>query len=409
MSLHVSDRSRLVAGWARCPRLRYLTYHHNNTGYVTKERGIDLAFGTLIHDTLANVVTTAYEVKDDTKKIEYFKDFISSGATHFALLMSDEDPRHTREMVFLYRCLIWGFIRTQLPWIITKYDIVQVEKEEFIILGCTCGLGAVGSREVHDNRGCNGVAFLTRSDLILSDRSDGTEVNLDYKTAGSFGFSWEKKFEDSVQQTTQCLGYEQRTGRKIHSSYILGLLKGRAVLNEETGKKEIDSPFLKVYYRASLAPGMPDDIKLSAFYKDAEGNNRRATESKGYVWTSVWDTRFARQFDNDADLAENWVFWLDEEDVARQFKLVGPLPRMDDSILEGLKKSIFHHEDQIRNNLVVIKDNPEDIGLLDAYFPRTWECRKYGNDYLCAYYMVCKEKIGMDDTRYQIRIPHHEE
>jgi hypothetical protein len=80
----------------------------------------------------------------------------------------------------------------------------------------------------------------------------------------------------------------------------------------------------------------------------------------------------------------------------------------------------IHLESSVRENLTVIHEALAQVGydwthddiqnLLDAYFPQSWDCQRFGKRYACAMVPICHHHPGWQDPfsiGFVNRRPHH--
>ena len=426
-TLGLTDRSRFSAGMGRCPRLRFNHYHSGPDGYgqVRRSSSIPLVTGNRCHLAITDSILTGDAPKSIRDSVASYRREAAAGG-----LMDLIAPVQKAELQYLIdeqACLIeglaWGFMEHVYPWIMEMFEILYIEREEEIIVGCTCGLVEAGSPEDHDARGCEGTIVATRPDMILRAKADKSLCILDLKTAGGISVAWKKQWEEEVKQLALgAMVAEARIGEPIHNAYIIGLNKGPrpGSFNPATGMKDgprrQDSRFCYAYYRAAVPPFNEPDWKMSYRYVDEDGKNRMATPSKGYEKIPIWEAELG---EDGASSIEYWVrHKMPPEDVKSQFEVLGPLPIVR-HLAKHLKIALGPYESDWRQKIWTIYNasqanapgSDDFIEVLDELAPQSWECYRYAG--YCQFNDICKEREGYrrfflgEHEDYGPRRPHH--
>lgn len=223
--LKVTDSTR-YAEWFRCPEKRRLYSEEGGTGIISREEGVDTAFGSLVHDAVESML---------------LGHGWASQAAHFADECSlqdwgrtlDDEPRST-EMAWLGVGLIHAF-GMHLPLIKSTYNIHAIEQEFVLPLG-------------------KGVVWCTRPDAIL-ERADGSQFNCNIKTMGYMD-DVVKHFEYSVQMFMEARAVRLSRGQPVQGTVVIALNKGKKAGplkgDREKGRTQgyrRDSPFTYVWFK----------------------------------------------------------------------------------------------------------------------------------------------------------------
>ena len=416
------DRSRVKAGH-HCQRERFWEYHSYN-GYGIRKVGeaVPLATGIYVHEALAGVLEIcqrqgytevphpadwAAEVQavlgkviskyDQVVKARGFTDDILSGQVQATL----------QEQQALVIGLLWGWIRTTLPWVLAEFNIIAIEQEYTYVIGCSCGLGnGVGEVSDHVLRDCLGMMKMTRPDVILERKSDGQLGYHEFKTAAQVGYSWEQEWKDNIQFALGALGAERIIGREVSHYYIHALIKGSRV------KKDQDD---------SSSPRIQNSGLVYRWYRPGVPPVRKPEwKALGGRWPGKdWDKIPIPQ-----DEVADWAYsGLDEEAVSKMFRIFGPYDRptwLIGQVIEQIeaneeswREKLDHYWGEAQDEIDRTGEPlppAENVSLLNRIFIPSWDCYKYGSK--CQFFDLCHQVGGMwmdpvGSGQYAPRRPHH--
>lgn len=444
--LHLVDRSRILKRWTNCARARYLEYHaEGGYGIRSKKQSMPLATGQHIHKPIENILRPLIGagVKDyrpnDPLVRKQVRGIIEDATSSYTKLVHaggwlDEDEgdsvlRLLEEQLKLVEVATWGYARLKVGALLEEFEIVEVEDETVYVLWCSCGLGdGVGTATEHASRDCNGIGLMLRPDVILKRRSDGAHCNVNFKSgADPEARGQRKKFEENVQFALETIGAEAKIGKPIDFGYVHWINKGKRLRKEYdpatrkyVGPKLQMSPLLYTWFRDANPPFGDRDWK-------PEGDGRKL-KSQGYEQIGFWNTPVVRP--DGWTQAEAWVWALDEELVAKQFPILGPLPTPR-ALVPNLLEGIAADEDKLLNSLLDIYEkklevaqregeeivpyletHPEVVSVLNRTFPQSFDCVNFFGK-VCQFVDICKPKApGMVDLlglgAFELRRPHHD-
>lgn len=460
--LFLTDRSRIVNGWGRCRRRRWIEYHSAHTGFGVrpKKNAIPLITGISAHKVLELIFrwVLGNPLPNGAQQLpprDVIRDFIITATQQYIQKVSGrgfldapttDTERILREQCALLEGMIWGACRTVLPSILLEYKVVLVEEEHVLVLSCTCGLGdMVGRQHQHDARGCQGIGLMTRGDLILARWVDGALTYLDFKTDGDVNkWNWAEQFGVSIQGPLVIAAAEAYHDVQLTGGFmVLGLHKGwrRSEQEEdEFGDKHVteasakmkvqDSPFIYAFRRPANPPNWDEEWRSAWRWKGPDINQKtgelagHTLQGKGFEKAPVWEAEFPMRPPGWSPI-EYWVEAMPEGKVAKQFKLAGPFvttPVERQSILNGL----IAEEQAWRERLWKIYEavvaasekaptanplgNAAVIKVLDEQAPQTRECWRWNK--VCEMYEICKMgQVWLDPVgsgQYELRRPHHD-
>lgn len=383
----LTDRSRYVMGLEHCQMARYFQYHwappghDQDRGIVSKSKSPDLLFGSAVHLAVEFMFKAykAYKKLDDEPMLEWLK---------LVRVELDKELRgvlpgsQREELVELFWALSWAFYKNYFPWILAKYDVVDVEREELYNL--------------------TDVVQMSKPDLLLRSKATGKLIIPDFKTAKIADDREMKQYMVSVQHMAGVLGVEQRLNEAVHEYLVFFLLKGlkRAEYNTDTrsydGPTTYNSPLIYGYYDP-----VRDDWKAKYSYKTmVKGKIVTKTIGKGYNKLPVWS--------HYPGGTPAWYEFLANDELGQQaiwdsFVVAGPYP-VDRVLLGKFVVGMVSYEREWNKKMQQVKESPDS---LDALVPRSWDCHRYGAP--CQYLDICKDPNNELAVGWGWRRPHHEE
>ena len=429
-TLWLTDRSRYEAGLGYCPRARYLEYHAGESGYGWRLTPVSMpqARGIYIHEGVA-ILLAHLQATEELPEEGTIRTAVKVTVDRYVSVveargLQNLDAGQTvetiiKEQTALLTGCLWVFALEVLPWFHAEYRVVSVEQEEIAVLGCTCGLGdRVGTADLHDARGCQGIGWMSRADCIAEHRLSGRLAYFEIKVAGypQKAEDWETK----IQFSAAVLGVEARLERPIDESWVLNLLTGKREhsYNYETKQKDGElrqqSVLCYGYRKAAPAPGMTEEWAAEYDYIDDAGRNRRL--GKDYKRAGVWE--MDPRLTGGVDPAEYWVRWIGAELRQKQLAILGPLNRQQ-VLLAGFGETLAAEEQRWQATLWHLYDlqtqghgwaSAEFQSALNQLVPQSWQCNKYGQRYGCQFKKLCFRHEGWEEPEangYQVRRPHH--
>lgn len=427
MGLTFTDRSRYVSGISDCMMARFLGYHFMDTGLISSGFSIPLATGSAIHLALEIILKKAQvgpsQVNDLFVRIavdQAIESFTNDLDSSFIGDFGDPAALEyiVKEQGALITGLAWSWYLHYYPDIIKNYDIVSVEEEYETVLKCTCGIGKLGKVEDHAAKDCNGVVLMTRPDVILRNKVTGTLVYLEFKSGASVIYdSYDKRFFDNVQFALGTAAASDALDEPIEQLMVHALHKGRRKKDPEEFGLRQDSPFCYAFVRPENPPVQKMDISPK-YYKVVNGRNWGCTPNRGYTKRAIWEIEFDDKPEDMSNAEYYTRFIIDDETRLENLKTIHPEVNM--FLVDRLKEEIANEEFRWQDRLELIKEtveanegdwySQEVKDLLLILLPRSWNCKKYGDDYPCSYIPYCHEKEqGKDllDNGFIPRTPNH--
>lgn len=446
-ALWLVDRSRIADGRGFCQRARYLNYHSGPTGYgiALKGTSLPLMTGTAAHEGLRPILEWCRDHILEPSGEQPPDEIVRGAIQHAQALygktieargfayMADQPAVQelVQEQNYLIAGLIWAWVIEVLPEVLSRGKVLEVEHDDTYVIACTCGLGnGILAKSDHEARECAGIGFMCKPDFLVETWQTHELEYHEFKTTGADNQTFRDKWEVMIQMFAATLDAERRHHKQVGAVYVHGLLKGRreGEYNYETGKKDgtyrQQSPFCYGYRKPDNPPMEREDWQASYDYQDADGKNRRL--GKAYKKTGIWELPDPAHLG--MDRSEWWVKAIPSEVRRKQLILLGPFVRQEIMVPHFLRE-VIGEEARWRDGLWEIYEgilqtqeqqggtywqawsSPGVQGLLDGLFPRSYECRRYGQRSSCQFETVCFEKEGFADPlgsgRYIERRPHH--
>lgn len=447
--LWLTDNSRRDEGLDRCQRARFLGYHFGPTGYgiQRKAQSIPLATGIYLHQPAAQVYEWVRQ-HDQLPPDEVVREACAGALTEYERVITlrglrglDEGDRLESiiaEQKLLIEGLIWADILTFLPWLHEQCRIVQVEREEVLVCGCTCGLGeGIGEIVDHEQRGCEGIGFQSKPDLVTDYRArPGVYAYWERKTTSSLGEYFETQWETKVQFTAGALGVARRLGIPISEAWVIGYVKGRrqGEYNWETKKNDgvqiQQSPLCYGWRRPSNPPLEQADWQVNYDYVGEDGKNHRLGKAYQKARVSQLAEDVPEVKGSGLSVAEFWTKWMSRETLGRQLSVIGPLQVntvLQADLVEELVAEETRWKDvvwglhevwravapQYQGREQLAWTDPLYQGALRRLVPRNFSgCRRFGKRHECQFSDLCFYREGWQDPlgtgRFIPRRPHHE-
>lgn len=396
---------------------RYLTYHAGPTGYglVRKAESLPLATGKYTHLAMEQLFHHL-RIQDTLPGRPEIRAAIQVGQTEYQRAVDErglagftdnaQAQLQLQEQQTLLAGLVWVAARTILPWIHHTYKILEVEKESVYFLG---------DRQVGQ---------MLRQDVIAEKRETGYLAYFEIKTTGWSNEAWAEQWETKPQLAIGSFGIEERFGKPLLETYIIGLNKGYRK-KDDAGIKHQESPLCYGYRRPSNPPLSPEDWCPSYTWVESTGEVRRASRAhkKAPIWEMTqgdWSIyRDAKLTDPTLTPTEIWADFLPQSVREKQVFLVGPLQPQKAQV-EALKVQILaeeQHWQEVLWELYQIQqqypwESAEVQTAIQRLIPASWNCRPYGKDSQCEFIHHCFRLPGWEDLlatgKYVPRRPHHQ-
>ncbi len=365
--IRLTDRSRTETDWT-CERERFYLTEYGGRGIVRATTQKELDFGTDIHAALEELARRTGEA-----------DVVGDLAPRlYAKVLRREHDRlgadRARELAAIAEGMFRGYCAVVWPQVLQLYDIIAVEPE--------CLKALTGS-----------LSFMSRPDLILRRKSDGTYWYWEYKTTGQRVDDWLKQWPKAVQLHSGCLAAEETLGLKIEGCIVQGLSKGY----EKDG--HFRSPFCEGWRFLGGGP-----ITFAYTYMRSKG----------------WERFFTAEH---PDGISGWGEEMPADLLEKQFPRTQPIyPRAD--LCERFFAQLVQRETAIASaiaNIKLISDSARSDAdksklidrIMDDVFPMKFKAcsGRYGK-FDCPLLEACwNPRVGSDPLGsglYIQREPHHQ-
>lgn len=445
--LWFTDRTRFKTGTSRCARARYLGYHFGPSGYgiTSYSEAMPLATGRYVASGIEGflaVLAATGELPDLTAtrqtialvQAEYEAQIAARGFR--SQRASDTTDFLAKEQSTLIAGLLWTIRLQFLPWFHTQYELVEHEREHLVLLDCTCGAPAIDHEAEHYRRGCDGIAYMQRVDIIARHRQSQNLAYFEVKTTGWESSAWAEQWETDYQLGLGTLGMRERYGAEVTELFIVGLNKGsrkreKDELGIESGPKRQQSALCYGYCRPGNPPLAPDDWLPSYRYVDETGKSRQVSRQhrKRPIWElkdSDWPVLAAyREREPEATVEELWFRLLPESIAEKVCFVLGPMNRQDaqlESVIRAMRAEETRWQERVwrlyeRQMVGATFADPTFQQGLDELIPQSWACRPFGKEHECDFVPICHRYAGWQDPlrmtdedgkpRYRLRLPHH--
>lgn len=375
------------SSYQECPRLHWWQYKAPSggvaRGWEKKKIGFFVSTGIYTHNGIADLLQGVSVDEAVKKACEAYIAKVSERGLDLELPETLEGQ--VAEQAALIEGLIRAWNRVRLPHYLEHYDVVEVEKEEFIMLSDAIG-DAVPA-----------VGLMARSDAIIRRKSDAKLFICNWKTVGVPDYRWYQQWETDSQLLTETLAVEERLGERLGGVIVEGLIKGRRspVKDRET-QDVIDYRQSSTLIYGYKHPGNPP-LEEPAY-------DFNYTKKKGWGRFKVWT-------DEKVGGIKGWVDWLPEELVESQFAVVPPIMRNEQTIRSKVTQIV-----QIELNahtgmrIYDAASNDEERQLaLDMNFPQNERSCIWPNK--CWMYSMCwspgTSEDPLESGLFVPRIPHH--
>lgn len=428
--LWLLDRSRKETEHS-CEVSRYLGYHFGPSGYgiQRKAESIPLTTGAGTHvgtqglGEWAKAHPDARElplevIRENVKlaREAYEKRAIERGIAGWA------DEKQLEYLIGEQSALIGGLLwcagLVVFPWLLDSYEVVEVEVEEIRVVGCSCGLTSdVGTLEEHEARGCTGIGFMSKPDLITRSRTRPDSYQYwEYKTTGRITKAWQESWETKIQFHAGIVATEKRLGIRIDETFVIGLYKGSRESDKEGGRYQ--SSVCCYGYRREAKPPLQEE-GWEALWDDDQRTPKRL-DWRTWKRTPIW-TQAGFTDGHGMDPVEYWMRWIPSYVREKQVAIVGPMNRQE-VLIENFFEALPHAELRVQQGVWAVYQAleandwrwsaPEVQATVNQHFERSWQCRKFGSDHDCQFVPLCFQKEGWEDPlgsgKYVLRRPHHE-
>lgn len=402
--MFITSRSQME-DFSACPRKGFLRYKQHGTGVVPERRNIPAMVGAGVHDGIGAALDIArlrepegfsgVELVPVARLIScvgfalerYDKMIRENGLQLFKI---DDEFYAVKEQRALIEALLWMWFRSRLPAFLQKYEVLEVEREDSVLLTA-------------------GIRMNARADALLRDRQHGDLYILSIKTAGKWSEWKEEEARHDMQGITELWATEQRRGERVRGIQMEYLLRGDR--NKRTDYLQ-DSPLIRPWsFEVPSVVGESEyRYAYEQWYRCTEPHkfgksNRKcpgdANHRLGDDWqrVNIWERMPVKE----------WIESIPDEELEKYWVSPQPFYRNDEQVESWFRQA---RAEEFRNAVHAeqIGTNPT-IESLDEFFPqRRHQCLRFGEMYKCPYFDYCWGPLRGRDLRdhgFVERVDHH--
>jgi hypothetical protein len=429
-----TDRSRIIAA-QRCPRERYLAYHHLGTGLQRTRKSLPLQFGSAFHEgtevLLSNADTLALTNSPNAEPIDHAvaraHAFLHEQFTNHFVGFDGETPDDVQaameygveEQMALAEGLLRAWWAYEGESFLEAFEVIEVEQE--------------GRADLvrSDYDATRSLTLMYRPDALVRERATGDLYVISWKTCATFGPRNIAQARHDMQSMSEVFGLEETNSHcegggedydsnvKVEGVLYKWIVKGSRRKDNWDGLYKQSSHLIYGWMKlpAGSAPG--EDTEWSWSYdwekEDGSGSSRLG---KGWKKVPIWSHYPGGVKQWIADLAAGQVFPRHMDPLAAIFPQALPVERRQDEV-ESWKRQVVVQELKIAENVRLMDgidvnihhngENPhEHTAMLDELFPQyTHSCHSYSG---CSFIPVCWEGVKPEPGElYQIRTANHPE
>ena len=397
--------------YRKCDRLGLLRYWLDGHGYVRAGIKIELATGTLFHNTQGQILEGILKDPDQSfperplirtaiaDQTRAYKAEMSVAMDEILVFGLEGDQtegqwkgnwhRVIARQSTLSEAMVWAWLRCRLPHFLGEYRLISVEGEE--------------SSEI-----APGLLFMQRKDSTWEHKKSGSGHSLEFKTSGSEGEDFMESWHYDLQQITHLLNFRNKYGTDPKSVFLEVVYKGRKFKGEHVGP-------LVNGYKMELWDGTQDDEPEVSYDWDYARCRKKG-----------WEKFFVAEEDFGDALkspAEVWTSEVLDFETLNAHCLHTEILHKPEKIQRWLDQA-RREMSQVRDNLVIlqgIEDSKESPlrshklrEFVDVAFPTKESqqtCTSFFGKMKCTFLDVCHGDLEIDEigevAEFSPRKPHH--
>lgn len=401
------DRSRIIA-FQRCPRERYLAYHHLGKGLQRKAKSLPLQVGSAFHTGAELLLRGNIDGAVLAAQLYLSNAFQEKGVSVDSEESSDQSLIYSaQEQVALTEALIRAWGLEKLPQFLQDFEVLEVEREgRAVLTGIDTG-DAIPQMEA--------LVLMFRPDALVRDRLSGDLYVVSWKTASTYNKRTLQQCKTDMQSMSEVWGLQAQSDpdyqTKIEGVLYLFMVKGKRSLDDWDQQWKQGTHLIYAWKKVKPSIDEFDDGWSWTYKWPKEDGSGNSTLGKGWKKVSVWD--------NYPGGVKAWIDALHNREVFPRhldpFESVFPqsLPverRVDE--VEHWKRQVVAQEMRVATYVESLADwdsSPELFQeFLDERFPQhTGACHQYSG---CQFIPICHEGIQPEENElYTIRSANHPE
>lgn len=404
-----SSRSRLET-FGDCDRYGYLKFLYEGRGISRRGVSVYLATGSYTHIGLEIIFKNAKAGYVNQKVIQRAVE--KSQAAYVAEIerrgfdLEEDEDRVNEQYVVTEQCaLVEAFLRSfyirVLPDLLTRFRIINVEKEEVVDLG--------------------GLVMQAKIDVCVQERQSNDIYIFSFKTAAQWDRRQEKQNEHDNQGLSETWALEHRLkekfGRdiKVMGVIMIYFLKGKRYETVKGSHKyEQHCPLIRGYRKLI---GADYEYAPSLWYHKPQNASGWGKLGKGWEPFTVWDCEdvggVKGWIDKLCQVSPSGNFIMGQDVIGESFKIPAPYMRNQDHIASWIRQATATEQRialaRMDVDRLVSKGMPLSEAL-DYYFPQRRRGCHYPTD--CEMLQACYTANVLENPVgsgiYVYRKPHHE-
>ena len=403
-----TDRSRIIAA-QRCPRERYLAYHHLGAGLQRIRKSLPLQFGSAFHEGVEQLLQPPgwlVGASPIEHAIETARLFLNQQFIHHAVSFDGEQPPDVElamrygqeEQMALAEALLRAWYSYEGEAFLKTFEILEVERE--------------GRAQLADD-----LTLMFRPDALVRDRESGDYFVISWKTCATFGKRNTDQARHDMQSISEVWGWQQSHKLRevaeidpwdvrVEGVLYKWIVKGRRSLDKWDKLYKQGSHLIYGWLKLDTANSEFPEWSWSYDWQDEEEKSRKL--GKGWQKKSIWNNYPGGIKAWVDGLAKQEIFPRTADALAEVFPQAMPVERHQSDVNHWLEQ-VKAQELGIQHSLSILPDDPTERAIaLDVLFPQyTHSCHSYSG---CSFIPICWEGVpAQAGELYQIRSANHPE
>jgi hypothetical protein len=395
-----------------CPRLCWLRYYADGTGYESVKLDVARSTGSLLH----SIITTLLQFVRATDRLPDSSQIDKAVVDALAEYKAEANQRgldleQQGDMVFelqrqahLAEGLARAWVRVRLPQIHEQYKVACVEQEWEVALDPQMLMATILAGTYHPDdvvniepikvMGGGEIVDMVRIDAVLSRRADGELWPLELKTTGWISEDWLESWRYDSQMLQHVWACERHFPLAVCGGVLLeAFYKGVKRKDDQTGVTTWYSPLIHAYLHRGAPPFDEDQIVWDSSF------SRR----KGWEPLDVW---------NWGGTEAKWVEMMPDELLTNQL-YSREIMRSTREQEIWVRQTIPEQQDvqwAVERLADLAVTEKTKVGIMDHVFPAILSKDCFSNKYRrrCSMIGVCYDGLNPADSQeFRPREPHH--
>src|SRR5271156_3225349 len=219
-----TDRSRMLS-YQRCPRERYLAYHHLGTGLQKKSKGLPLQFGSAFHEGCEVLLTlnpreylcTNPPTTNVDLAVQRAHNFLREQFDNHAISFDNETPDDIQkameygqeEQMALAEGLLRGWWVYEGEAFLENFEVIEVEQEGRATLAGSVQGQCPNCRDNSCYKHDNDLVLMFRPDALVRDKQSGDLYVISWKTCATFQKRNIDQAKHDMQSISEVWGWQE--------------------------------------------------------------------------------------------------------------------------------------------------------------------------------------------------------